>query len=202
MATKEKIIEAAILEFSKGGFAGARVENIATSAGVNKAMIFYYFGSKENLYKIIIKNIVGELFKVIIDSGGFNKDLKPEMFLEIFPEIYIRFFSRNRNYLKIIGVDLIQDQGNLKGALREFFDSRSKELPRNLQETFTEWSHMGLITEPDPIHLFLNIISLCIFPLIAKVFPETIFDLDLENEKFIKERIASVKNLLKRGVLK
>ena len=202
MTSKEKIIEAAVHEFSKGGYPGARVDNIAVKAGVNKAMIFYYFGSKEELYKIVIKKIVGELFEVIKESGGLSTNLNPEVFFETFPENYIRFFSDNREYLKIIGTELIQNPENLKRALQGFFNSETMLLPKNLRKLFEEWYEDGLITEPEPVHLFLNIISICIFPIIARAIPETIFNLDLENEKFIRERIVSVKNLLKRGVLK
>ena len=200
MTTKEKIIDAAVTEFSKGGYPGARVENIATNAGINKAMIFYYFGSKEGLYKLIINKIVRDLFNNLKESGGLKP--KPEAFIEGFTENYIRFFSRNREYMKIIGTDLIQNPVDLKEALKNVFNSDIKEIPANIQNSFREWHKQGLITEPDPMHLFLNIISLCIFPLIARAFPEVIFDVDLENEKFIEERIRSVKNILKRGILK
>ncbi len=202
MTTKEKIINAAVTEFSKGGYPGARVENIAANAGVNKAMIFYYFGSKEELYKLIIKKIVGDLFKKLKESGGLEPEPDPETFIEVFTENYIRFFSGNREYMKIVGIDLIQNPVNLKGALKNVFDSDIKEIPANIQNSFRKWYKQGVITEPDPMHLFLNVISLCIFPLIARAFPEVIFDVDLENEQFIEERIRSVKNILKRGILK
>ncbi|MEN8223686.1 MAG: hypothetical protein ABFR36_10600, partial [Acidobacteriota bacterium] len=161
-----------------------------------------YFGSKEELYKVIIKKIIGELFLTLTNNGAFKLTPEPETFFDTFTENYIRFFSKNRKYMKIVGTDLIQNPVNLKGALKNFFDSDSQDIPKNLQSIFREWYKKGIITEPDPMHLFLNIISLCIFPLIARAFPEVIFDVDLENEKFIEERIRSVKNILKRGILK
>ncbi len=202
MTSKEKIVEAAVHEFSKGGYPGARVDNIAKVAGVNKAMIFYYFGSKEGLYKFIIKSIIGQLMTVIKKSGGIDPDIKPEKFIDSFPENYIRFFSGNRDYLRIIGVDLILNPSNLKEALSEFFNSETQLVPQNLKRAIPGWYKEGLISENDPVHIFLNIISLCIFPLIVKVFPEIIFNIKLDNEKFIEDRIRSTKNLLKRGLLK
>ena len=102
MTSKEKIINAAIKEFSIGGYSGARVENIASAAGVNKAMIFYYFDSKEKLHKMIIKIILSELFNSISKNRDFTENLKPEIFFDIFPETYIRFFFEHKDYLKII----------------------------------------------------------------------------------------------------
>jgi len=57
--TREKILQAALHEFSVHGLAGARVDEIAASAGINKAMIYYHFESKEALFN--------ELFKVEMD---------------------------------------------------------------------------------------------------------------------------------------
>ena len=48
--TRSKILDAAVQEFSRNGLAGARMDQIATLAGVNKALLYYHFDSKENLY--------------------------------------------------------------------------------------------------------------------------------------------------------
>ncbi len=61
VGTREKIIEAARSEFAQYGRAGARVDRIAVQAGVNKAMIYYHFHSKENLYH----EVIGEFFRSI-----------------------------------------------------------------------------------------------------------------------------------------
>ena len=90
----------------------------------------------------------------------------------------------------------------MKMALQAIFRSKDIKLPTTLRKVFEEWYKRGLVVEPEPMHLIMNVLSLCIFPLIARTFPEVIFGIDLDNEKFIEERIVSVKNLLKRGVLK
>ena len=48
--SRQRILDAALIEFSADGLAGARTERIAAAAGVNKALLYYYFESKENLY--------------------------------------------------------------------------------------------------------------------------------------------------------
>ena len=139
---------------------------------------------------------------IIKKTGGIDTPIDPEKFIESFPENYVRFFSGNRDFLRIIGVDLILSPSNLKEALSEFFNSETLLVPQNLRKVIPEWYKQGLITESNPVHLFLNVISLCIFPLIVRVFPEIIFNIDLDNDKFIEDRIKSIKNLLKRGLLK
>jgi AcrR family transcriptional regulator len=53
-ATKRRILEAARREFSEKGIAGARVDAIAARAGVNKRMLYYYFGSKDDLFRRVL----------------------------------------------------------------------------------------------------------------------------------------------------
>lgn len=58
--SREKILKAAFAEFAESGLAGARVDQIAAEAGVNKAMIYYHFSSKEALYHEVIKKLIAE----------------------------------------------------------------------------------------------------------------------------------------------
>jgi len=59
-ATKERILLAAIREFSARGFAGARVESIARRARVNKRMLYHYFGNKEGLFRAILRRKIAQ----------------------------------------------------------------------------------------------------------------------------------------------
>ena len=60
-ATKARILEAAVEEFSEHGLAGARVDRIADKAGANKRLIYVYFGSKDELFDATLKARVSEL---------------------------------------------------------------------------------------------------------------------------------------------
>jgi TetR/AcrR family transcriptional regulator len=55
--TRTRILEAAIREFSENGLAGARTEQIAEAAGVNKALLYYYFSGKEALYSAALEQV-------------------------------------------------------------------------------------------------------------------------------------------------
>jgi len=55
---RDRILAAAVSEFSRHGFAGARVERIAASAGVNKQLLFHYFGSKDGLHRAAMKSLL------------------------------------------------------------------------------------------------------------------------------------------------
>lgn len=59
--TRQRILDAALSEFAVNGLAGARTETIATAAGVNKALLYYYFDSKEKLYNAALEMIAARV---------------------------------------------------------------------------------------------------------------------------------------------
>ena len=59
--THGAVLGAAMNEFSERGFEGARVDRIAAAAGVNKAMLYYHFGSKQRLYQVVVRDMVGTM---------------------------------------------------------------------------------------------------------------------------------------------
>jgi AcrR family transcriptional regulator len=67
-ATKRRILDAALREFSDKGIAGARVDAIAARANVNKRMLYYYFGSKDGLFRAILQRRVDEGSAAFRDS--------------------------------------------------------------------------------------------------------------------------------------
>jgi TetR/AcrR family transcriptional regulator len=64
-ATRAQILDAAEEEFARYGLAGARVEAIAAGTGVTKAMIYYYFGNKEELYRAVLQRPASEILDQI-----------------------------------------------------------------------------------------------------------------------------------------
>ena len=67
--TIDRILQAATKEFSEAGFAGARVDEIANSAGVNKATIYYHIGDKQALYAQVVHHLFGNAV------GQFNRNI-------------------------------------------------------------------------------------------------------------------------------
>jgi len=200
-STKEKILSIALKEFAAYGFGGARVERIARQAGVNKAMIFYYYSSKQNLYRIIIKNSLLELIPKIQETISVSKN--PEQFFENLPKVYIQYFVKNQAVMRMIGFELIQDPGNITSVVRDIFSNIPESPLELLKNKISIWYQKGLISEPDPIHLILNILPLCIFSILGTPLVEAILDIKIKNSiDFIDNRINSISNLLKKGMLK
>lgn len=78
-ATKDRILDAAFSEFTASGFAGARVDEIAAKAGVNKALLYQYFGDKEALFRHVLECKMHGLL-----DAGVRHDRLPERAGEFF----------------------------------------------------------------------------------------------------------------------
>ena len=105
-ASREGLIAAAIAEFARNGFAGARVDEIAQSAGVNKQLVYHYFGSKQGLYLAALESVyveirekerrlsLGELepMEAMAQLVGFSFD-----YLAEHPEFIALLADENRN---------------------------------------------------------------------------------------------------------
>jgi AcrR family transcriptional regulator len=106
-----RIVAAAREEFSKRGFAGARVEHIAERAGVNKQLLFYYYHSKRGLFQAVLSQAASELetslARLAHPTGGPLDRLRQTL------SIQFEFLARNPEIVALIG------QGMRSGAAFE-----------------------------------------------------------------------------------
>jgi TetR/AcrR family transcriptional regulator len=199
--TKERILQAAQKEFADRGFSGARMETIARGASINKAMLFYYFSSKDNLYRTVLFGVFSEFFGEI--GRAISQPLAPDLFLERFPEIYIRFIARHPDLVRIMVFDLIHNPENVTAAMAEIVHDKMPFKPLPLFKLIRGWHGQGLISEADPLHFMMNIVALSIFSFIGKPMIEAISGIKVDNDaNFFRKRITSVVNVLQRGMLK
>jgi TetR/AcrR family transcriptional regulator len=197
--SSQKILDASLKEFAAFGFEGARVDRIAETAGVNKAMIFYYFSSKQNLYRTVIKNAMLDFIPKV--QRVIGESSTPAQLFEALPELYIRYFSRKKEIIQIIGRQLIHSPQQITPLIREIFDQVTDAPTKVLPAVIRRWHRKGLISESDPVQFIFNIVPLCLFPIIAQPMVEAIMDIRLTDDtKFLDKRIRSITQLLKRGM--
>jgi len=105
-ATREALLDAATLVFAERGFAGARVDEIAARARVNKALIYAYYGDKKKLYGAVIASRVS-LFANPVVSEAVAREAGPRRALE---EVIRRFFQtliKDRPFARLLAWDLL-----------------------------------------------------------------------------------------------
>jgi len=108
-ATKAQILDAAEEEFARFGLTGARTEVIASKTGVTKAMIYYYFNSKEELYQAVLKRHATTFLNTV---GQLNlQDLTPEAALKQVIRAAIQHEVTYPNQGKILLNEAMQNEG-------------------------------------------------------------------------------------------
>ena len=91
--TEEKILDAAQTVFTRKGMDGARMQEIANEAGINKALLHYYFRSKQKLFEAIFKQVFKQIFPDI--KAFIHSEIPLEKKLGIFVEKYIDLLMKN-----------------------------------------------------------------------------------------------------------
>ena len=182
--TEEKILSAARKVFLKQGMAGARMQDIANEAGINKAMLHYYFRNKEKLFEKIFTELSQHFFPRLVKIFESDESLFSK--IELFIAEYIDQM-RQTPYLPIFVLNEVNRQpetfikkmlGNRKPPVKKFIDDVQEEVKK------------GVIKPINPLQLLLNIISLCVFPFVARPMfqlvtniDKTVFDMILEQRK-------------------
>lgn len=188
--TEQLIIDAARDVFSRKGFYGARMQEIAEQAGINKALLHYYFRNKNKLFEKIFEKVIKELTESL-----FNLEVKPgeiDKFLYIFAENYIDFFRKN----EFIPQFVIQEIRENPEWLTNKFDQLK------ITEKVFFKSIFSIMEDNKPTDMkvyepFLNMISMLIFPIIARPIIQTILKIDdRAYDSMIESRKKSVPELI------
>jgi AcrR family transcriptional regulator len=183
-ATEQKILSAATDVFQTKGMDGARMQEIADKAGINKAMLHYYYRSKQKLFEAVftgaIKLIVPKIVKIIdTDEHLFDKIRK-------FTGDYISFITAHSYIPLFIINELSRNPEIIKKVLANKVDS---QIEQKLIDQINDLIEKGEIKPINPEQLLLDIVSLSIFPVMAKSLLSSILQKD-DNayQKLIEER--------------
>lgn len=187
MTTEEKIFNAARIVFQKKGFAGARMQEIADEAGINKAMLHYCFKNKELLFQAVFMNAFSQLAPQINEI--FNS--RDSVFEKIrkFTHSYISFVILNP-YLPPF---VIQEMNNNPEFVLSFLENENRPNPSVLISQIEKEIASGIIKPINPKHLLMNLISMTVFPFAAQMMIKGMLQIsDTEFNQMMEERKTSI----------
>lgn len=169
----EKILDAARIEFHQAGFDGARMQDIADNAGMNKALLHYYFRSKDELFEAVFQESFRTNFQPIIEVMQLEISLEEKVTrfvnayistIQIHPYIpgfVIHELNRNPQRMAAMAVSMNREAvGVFIRQLREGMDA-------------------GLYREMDPRQALVSLLSMMLFPFIAAPVMKGVFNLDV-----------------------
>ncbi|HCO67543.1 MAG TPA: TetR family transcriptional regulator [Dysgonomonas sp.] len=182
--TEEKIKEVARKIFMEKGYGLTRTRDIAEAAGINTALLNYYFRSKEKLFNIIIAESIKELFSTLLDiiendktDLSYKIDTVVNRYADVFlasPNLPLFVLSELQSqpelFFKQVGIP-----GNI--LLDSYF---FRQLEEQLQK---------INLKIEPIHIFVNMIALTILPVIARPIMNHVHSMDSDGfSNFIEVR--------------
>jgi len=165
--TRERVLAAAKESFINKGYEGARMQEIADLAGINKGLLHYYFKTKENIFHEVINEVVDSIIPRLDDLINAEGPLFQK--IRQFVEFYVDLLIRNP-YLPAFIISEMNLRGNwfVKDLI-----AKKKINPTPLFFQIEMEIRKGLIKPIHPFSLLVNLASLCVFPFIARpVFQE------------------------------
>jgi len=182
--TEDKIFEAATLVFEEEGLSGARMQNIADRAGINKALLHYYFRTKDHLFEAVFTKLAQKMFMKF--TPIFEKNLSLEDKIRFFFREHITFMQQNPKLPGFIINEINHNPQRIKKLLRNV-DFR--KLWTTIMEQHSEELYKYNITEETLPQIMTTIVSLSVFPFAAKGIIEVAFDnFGIDFDKYTEER--------------
>lgn len=191
--TRARILEAAKREFARHGLGGARVDRIALESGANKRMLYYYYGSKDELFLAVLEaayeHIRAEERALRLDA------LEPVEAIRQLVAFTWRYYLRHPEFLTLLNSENLHQAGHLK---------RSKKI-RSIHSPFVQM--IGEVLERgrsrgvfrggvDPVQLYISIAGLSYFYLGNRHTLSAIFGRDLIQPKAQAERLSHMTELV------
>ncbi|WP_348811527.1 TetR/AcrR family transcriptional regulator [Flavobacterium maritimum] len=183
MTTEEKIFNAARIIFQKKGFSGARMQEIADEAGINKAMLHYCFKNKQQLFEAVFMNAFSQLAPQINEIFNSNETVFDK--IRKFTHSYISFVIHH----PFLPPFIIQEMNNNPEFVMTFLNHENKPNPKLLIAQIEQEIEAGIIKPIAPKQLLLDIFSLTVFPFAAQMMVKGILQItESEFNQMMEER--------------
>ena len=192
-ATREAILTAATDEFAAYGLGGARVDRIAERAGINKRMLYYYFGQKEELFLAVLERAYA---KIRGEELALNlTQVEPTEAIRRLIAFTWNYYIENPSFPILLNSENLHRARHLKQSARV----RTLHSPfvATIADVLERGAKTGLFRAGvDPIQLYVSIAGLSYFYLSNNPTLSTIFDRDLMAPKAKLERLSHMTDLV------
>ena len=193
----DKILLSARKEFAEHGMDGARVDRIASRSGVNKAMIYYYFHSKENLYQTVISQQLSRV-KTLAEEI-VTTEVTPESLLLKLAELYNSLFENREDLVPIILREVASGGERIRKDLKQIMTT--KGLGKKVKEIIDQGKRRGLFRDVDSKQALISFVGMNMFYLIMAPIVNSVWEIK-DGKKFRLRRPKEVVDLFLHGLKK
>ena len=182
--TEEKIFESATEVFTEKGMDGARMKEIAEHAGINKALLHYYYRTKDHLFNAVFEKIAGQMFKKFAPILDENLSLEDK--IRFFFKEHITFLEKNPRLPGFLINELHRNPARIKRFIQGIDINRIwSTLEEQHKEELTRYN----ITRETIPQLMTSIAAMSVFPFVAKPIVASIMEkMGYDFNEYIEER--------------
>ena len=192
--TRQQILTAATAEFSQKGLHGARVDEIAKRAAVNKERIYAYFGSKEQLFRETLREAISE---IISEEQTLLTQLAedPTRMTEVTLEHYLGFLERHPHFWRLLAWDNLSG-----GAEAEALSGVREQTFKEMRQLYQQRQKLGMFNKSISFEAFIFTLSAVSFFLFSnRLTMERTLQLNLAIPATRKQLMAEVLTLIRHG---
>jgi AcrR family transcriptional regulator len=193
VSTEEKIKQAAQKLFTRKGYAATRTRDISEEAGINLALLNYYFRSKEKLFEIVMMENLQNFFKSMIDVLN-DEGASLEKKIEIFVANYTEMLMKHPDLPLFVLSEIRANPQRLvsKMGIKEHF--AKSQFMKQLHEGMAN----GTITPMHPLQFIMNMVGLTVFPFVASPVLKSLGDMkESDFNAFIEYRKTMIPKWVK-----
>jgi len=197
--SRAAILKAAVAEFAREGIAGARTDAIARSAGVNKALLYYYFKDKEALYQAVLDDVFSGVRAAI--HHALSQKLSPRERLTAYVHAHFDYIASNSLYPRIVQGEFLRagrDASRLQRIAKNYFRPIFSELSALLKEG----AESGDFRLVNPMHFIPSMVSVIVFYFASAPVMKVMTGLDPMSPQRIAERRAAVLDFISAALFK
>jgi TetR/AcrR family transcriptional regulator len=188
--SRAAILRAAAKEFAEQGIAGARTDAIARTAGVNKALIYYYFKDKETLYGAVLDNAFSGMKTIVFEV--LDSRQPPREKIVSYVGAYFDFIASNPIYPKLMQREMMRaregDSVHIDRLVKTYFQPIYRRVGELLQQGIAQ----GEFRRVDPAHFIPSMLAMIVFYFSSAPVLRRIVRFNLMAPKRIAERRAAV----------
>lgn len=191
-----RILAAAEHIFAERGLAGARTEEIARAARVNKAMLYYYFKSKEQLHHAVLANLFGHADRMVQEQMPLNASAR--QIILAFVDGYFKFRMAFPNYARLMQQLMMEAPDEFRRIARQYFRQGYRELTSAIEEGISRGEFHSVNAE----HTVLNIIAMIVFYFSGAPSHSVLLGQDALKPNAVAEHQRAVIDLLEHGLFR
>jgi len=204
MKSRDRIINAAIPVFARKGRHGAHMEEIASLAHINKAMIYYIFHNKDELYYEVLMHVTVKMWNAIfeITDGDIKRGKGLADVISTFISATISFFVENNAYTKILVDAMSSGAEEIPVAIEYIKTNYGENDPTaRLREIIEKGKVEKSIRDVDSDQLIISIIGMVIIYFFSQSITQ-VLDIEVKDEiQFLEQRKKSIIDLVMNSIL-